>query len=62
MSDAILMFSAPRRVPGGKFVELGIALGAGKKVFLIGHRENFLMYHGDIKKYDSIEDFIKCNN
>lgn len=58
-SDALLMFSSPRRVPGGKFVECGVALGSGKQVILIGHRENMLMYYRRIRQYNSVDDFLK---
>lgn len=57
-SDAVVLFASPRRVPGGKFVECGIAIGAGLPVYLLGHRENMLMYHGLVQQFNSIEDFL----
>ena len=58
-SDALISISAPYRVPGGKFVEVGVALGLNKPIFLLGHRENMLMYHSDIIAYDSVENLIR---
>lgn len=58
-SDALVMLAAPYRVPGGKFVELGFALGIGIHVHLIGHRENMLMWHPSIHQHDSAENLVK---
>lgn len=58
-ADALISLSSVFRVPGGKFVEVGIALGAGKTVYVIGHRENMLMWHPQIRQFDSVEDFLK---
>lgn len=58
-ADSVILISSPKRVPGGKFVEAGIALGQRKPVYVIGHRENMLMWHPNIIQYDSIEDFMK---
>lgn len=57
-SDAIVMLSSPRRVAGGKFVEFGVAIGYGKKLFLIGARENMLMYFGPINQFSTVEDLL----
>ena len=43
--DCVYHIAGPDRYPGGKFVEVGVALGLGKPVMLIGRRENCLMYH-----------------
>lgn len=44
-SDALVLLACDEKVPGGKFVEAGIAIGLGKPVYLIGRRENALMWH-----------------
>jgi nucleoside 2-deoxyribosyltransferase len=54
-ADAMIIFSSPLKVPGGKFVECGVAIGANKRIFLIGHRENFLMYHESIETFNFVE-------
>lgn len=43
-ADALLLISGPDRYPGGKFVETGIALGLGLRVFVLGRRENMLLW------------------
>lgn len=53
-SDFVLIIADPDMVPGGKFVDVGVALGAGKKVILVGRRENIKMYHSDILAVDSV--------
>ncbi len=42
--DALVLVSGPDRYPGGKFVEAGIAIGRGKHVFVLGPRENVLLW------------------
>jgi nucleoside 2-deoxyribosyltransferase len=58
-ADALVVIASPHRVPGGKFVEVGIALGLGKKVYLVGRRENMLMWLPAIKQFDSADLFIE---
>ena len=58
MCDALLLLASPRRVAGGKFVEAGIAIGLGKRVYVAGHRENMLMWHPYVERFDSVEDFL----
>lgn len=58
-SDALVLLSSPTRIPGGKFVEVGVALGNEKPVFILGHRENMLMYHSLTKQFDNAEDMLK---
>ena len=60
-ADALVLLASPKRVPGGKFVEVGIALGQGKPVFVLGHRENMLMWHPNAQQFDSAEDFLKAH-
>lgn len=60
--DAMVFIASPRRVAGGKFVEAGIAIGLGKKVHILGHRENILMWHPLTEVYASAEDFVKCHS
>ena len=45
--DALVLLCPPgrRRSPGGKFVEAGIALGLGRRVYVMGPRENMLLWH-----------------
>lgn len=57
-SDAIMLLASPYRVPGGKFVEVGVAIGLGKPVYVLGHRENMLMWHDLVRQFNSAEDLI----
>jgi hypothetical protein len=54
-SEALVLLDSPDRVPGGKFVEAGVALGLRKLVYVVGRRENMLMWHPAIKRFDTIE-------
>ena len=46
--DIFVIVCSKSKCPGGKFVELGVALGLGKKIYAIGEPENMLMYHSKI--------------
>jgi nucleoside 2-deoxyribosyltransferase len=54
VADALVLIASPHPVPGGKFVETGIALGMGKPVLVLGRRENMLMWHPSILQFDSL--------
>jgi nucleoside 2-deoxyribosyltransferase len=57
-SDAVVMLASPTKVAGGKFVEVGVALGQGKTVCVIGRRENMLMWHPLVLMFDTVEQCI----
>lgn len=57
-SDVVVLISCSHRVPGGKFVEAGVALGQDKPVFVLGHRENMLMWHPMTVQCETIPDLI----
>ena len=61
-SDGLVLLASPYRVPGGKFVEVGVAIGLGLPVYVLGHRENMLMWHPLTQQYNSVEDLIKHFN
>lgn len=51
-ADAIVANSDPeifRTSHGGRHVELGYALARGKKIFLVGERENVFHWHSDVE-------------
>lgn len=60
-ADAVVLADSPEKVSGGKFVEAGIALGQGKPVFVIGRRENMLMWHSRVQAFDSVAQFVASN-
>ena len=41
--DVLVLLDSPQNVPGGKFVETGLALAYGKRVIVSGRRENMLL-------------------
>jgi hypothetical protein len=57
-SDILVLMDDPDMVPGGKFVDVGIALGAGKKVFVLGRRENIKMYDPEVQAFDTLPELI----
>ena len=52
-ADALVLIAGPDRYPGGKFVEAGIAIGLGKRVVVIGRRENMLLYHPAVHQVET---------
>jgi hypothetical protein len=57
-ADVLVLISSHGMVPGGKFVEVGVALGSNKRVFVVGHRENMLMYHGSVTQVTDPSDLL----
>ncbi len=57
-SDALVLLDSADKVPGGKFVEMGVALGLGKWVIVSGRRENVLCWHPFIKQVGSDEQVL----
>jgi len=57
-SDLLIHFATDRYIPGGKFVEVGIAIGANIPVINIGHQENMLMWCDSVETVDTQEDAI----
>lgn len=58
-SDYLLVIADPDMVPGGKFVDVGVALGADKKVILIGRRENIKMYDPGVVAVATVQDVLR---
>lgn len=58
-SDAIAVFTAyGRSLTGGRQVELGIALAAGKRILLIGPRENIFQTLTHVEQHESWERLV----
>jgi hypothetical protein len=55
--DCLVLVSGPDKYSGGKFVEAGIAMGLGKRVVVLGFRENMLLYHPGIQEIEQISEF-----
>lgn len=59
-ADALVLVAARDKVPGGKFVEAGVAIGQGKPVYILGQRENILLHHPNAKEFARPEDIAKA--
>lgn len=51
-ADTLVLVAGPDKYSGGKFVEAGIALGLGKRVVVLGRRENMLLWHPNVEQVD----------
>jgi len=54
-ADALVLVSGPDKYSGGKFVETGIAIGLGYQVYVIGRRENMLMYAANVHDIEELK-------
>jgi hypothetical protein len=57
-SDLLIHFATDRYILGGKFVEVGIAIGANIPVINVGYQENMLMWCDSVETVDTQEDAI----
>jgi hypothetical protein len=60
--DVLVLIAGPDRYSGGKFVEAGIAIGAGKRVIVMGRRENMLLWNPDIDAVDTPDEVCALLN
>jgi hypothetical protein len=58
-SNCLILFAEAPRTPtrGGRMVEFGAALAAGKRIIIIGGRENVFTCLPQIKHFESFHDF-----
>lgn len=60
--DLLIAFTEkPRSAPnrGGRHVELGIALGTMKRVWIVGTRENIFCWLEDVRQFDTWEQCLE---
>lgn len=57
-SDALVLIAGPDKYTGGKFVEMGIALGRRKRVFVLGRRENMQCWHPAIVQISNCAEIV----
>lgn len=59
-ADMLVAFTEPDRNDGrgGRHVEFGIALAAGKSLIVIGAAENVFYCHPHVKRFPAWDDFI----
>lgn len=59
MCELLIAFTEPPRSNhshGGRHVELGIALGMMKRVWIVGPRENLFCWLEDVRQFDTFDD------
>lgn len=54
-SDALILVASPDKVPGGKFVEVGIAWALGKRILVVGRRENLYLRSPAVEAFETPE-------
>jgi hypothetical protein len=59
-ADALVLIAGPDKYSGGKFIEAGIAIGMGKRVVIIGRRENMLLWLPEIECFNTPEDAARA--
>jgi hypothetical protein len=59
-TDGLILISETKghRVNGGKHVETGLALGLGRKVYVLGRRENIFHWHPLVRVFERYEDLL----
>ena len=66
VADALVLFTEepeahlPFTARGGRHVEFGYALRAGKKLFLVGPGENIFHHLPDVVAVDDVEELLRC--
>lgn len=60
-ADIVISFTHPRGTAtngGGRHVEFGYALARGKKLVLIGERENVFHHHHEVEVFSNVEEWL----
>lgn len=60
--DLLIAFTEPPRSGhsrGGRHVELGLALGMMKQVWVVGHRENLFCWHEDVRFFPTWDGCVE---
>lgn len=62
--DAVISFTEAAGIPnagrGGRHVEFGYALALGKRLIVIGHRENLFHHHPRVEFFASYWDVLRA--
>lgn len=65
VADALVLFTedpsanVPFAARGGRHVEFGYALRAGKRLFLVGPRENIFHELPDVTAFDDVDEMLR---
>ena len=59
-ADALILIAEPegRTVPGGKHVEMGIAIALEKPIFVLGRKENIFHWHRRVRVFATTDDLL----
>jgi hypothetical protein len=57
-ADIVLMYAAAEDRQMGALVEVGCALGAGKRVYLVSPFDWSWAHHRNVRRFDTLEDAI----
>lgn len=60
--NMLIHFTEEPRTPtrGARHVEMGIALGLGKRVAVVGPKENIFCFFEDVKHFDTFHEFLEA--
>ncbi len=58
-ADIVIVYTRSKSTTGGRHVELGMALVAGKKIIIIGPRENIFQAMPKIEQFTSFAKYIE---
>lgn len=56
--DVLVLLSGQNKYAGGKFVEAGIARALGKRVVVVGYRENMQLWASYINQVSTVEEVV----
>jgi nucleoside 2-deoxyribosyltransferase len=62
-ADVVISFTHPRGTPtsgGGRHVEFGYGLAKGKKLILIGHRENVFHDYPGVEVFPTVDAWLEA--
>jgi len=61
-AEVVISFTEPPQsvyARGGRHVEFGVAVASGKRLIVIGYRENVFHWLAQVEFYDRWEDFLR---
>lgn len=62
LAEVLILLACDGLVPGGKFVEAGIALEAGRRVIVVGRRENLMLWHPAVEAAEDVAGAVSLLN
>lgn len=59
-ADVLVLVAGPDKYSGGKFIEAGIAMGQNKQVFVLGRRENMLLWSEKVVSVNALPQLLRA--